>query len=42
MYLKNGKDYLTDTGENGPKCAVYFLLGAESYSSIGHGGNSRS
>ena len=26
---------LTDTGENEPKCAVYFRRGAESYSSFG-------
>ena len=26
---------LTDTGENEPKCAVDFRLGAESYSSLG-------
>ena len=31
---------LTDTGENGPKCQVNFRLGAESYSSLGRGGNS--
>ena len=35
--LKN----LTDTGENGSKCAVYFRLGAESYSSLCRVGNSR-
>ena len=27
---------LTDTGENEPKCAVYFRPGAESYSSFGY------
>ena len=27
--------FLTDTGENEPKCAVYYRPGAESYSSFG-------
>ena len=31
---------LTDTSENEPKCPVNFGLGAESYSSLGRGGNS--
>ena len=31
---------LTDTGENEPKCRVNYRLGAESYSSLGRGGNS--
>ena len=31
---------LTNTGENEAKCRVNFRLGAESYSSLGRGGNS--
>ena len=31
---------LTDTSENEPKGRVNFRLGAESYSSLGRGGNS--
>ena len=34
------KQILPDTSENEPKCPVNFRLGAESYSSLGRGGNS--
>ena len=32
---------LTDAGENGTNWPVYFALGAESYSSLGHVGKKR-
>ena len=40
LLFKAHKSNLTDTGENRTKCAVYFRLGADSYSSLGRGGNS--